>query len=978
MTHSEANTSTDNLVGALIDQGRYEILRVIGEGGTGRVYEARQVSIDRLVAIKVLHNHWVTDPKLVKRFKQEAFTASQLRHPNTVIVIDYGATERGDLYIVMELLKGQSLLSLLEREGPLPIERALKIIEQVCSAISEVHRCGILHRDLKPENIQIDPRDGHPDFVKLLDFSIAKLVNNDVISSVSADQNLTLQGAVFGTPQYMSPEQVRGKTLDERTDVYALGVIFYQALSGFVPFYENTPQGTMVAHLTEPVPRFEERVPHLSIHPEAAQIVYDCLEKDPKDRIASSDDLASRLADLRAQLQQEAKVREAIDHQGLGETLRFTSDSSEPTLSNAAQETAVESDQVSDQSDTSPEGSISSRFLPSAKKLEKISLKGSLSLGSRLKVPKPRPSSLSASPSKLSASLKTVAADDEDVESKESGESGRSVERDLQRSSGDERDTDHASEPSVSEREIQDSGDQEEDSFSAQATQEYNPEIHGTLASKVQESKVQESLKASALPTPSDELALKTEAAAPRPRPATNEGDARTEASSTSELQDSSDATRDDDSEEESIERSLLERPKLGSHSRGRSQTKDGEVRGDHERHGASDSNSIDEPQSEPETLHQVSASEAPQVIAAEAPGRLETSGDISILPPPLPDLEVVDALFDGVHHGQPRSEVDSSGAVSTAELPSLPLSEVSSDLSYEDVPIPSLLSPQSDREFSVSTGVFEAEKTKIAWLWPVVLFFVVASSVFVIMNKSLIFQNDRDEEATGRVTLYQLTSDPSARIFNQDDLFIATTPYEWEFLNEAPLETFSLRAHGHHDKKVTFAMFEAASGDAHRQELHVKLKPHRQKTKTSAPKPTHATRSKTRAKTRVSGSEVTTSPEKSSRKQRKRRGVSTSKRKASRSRRRAPKVDQNHERVVKAPTPQDSASQEAKPREAKRNALTAEQSTESQPAKSPSDAQREATTETYQNPHPRTVPELITDEPQPTKRIMIEIPRVD
>ena len=330
MTHFP-HDAMNNLVGQTIDHGRYEILRIIGEGGTGRVYEAKQTRVHRLVAIKVLHNHWITDPKLVKRFKQEAFTASQLRHPNTVMVIDYGATETGDLYIVMELLKGQSLLALLEQEGPLSIHRSLKIIEQICGAVSEVHRCGILHRDLKPENVQIDPRDGHPDFVKLLDFSIAKLVNNDVISSVSANQNLTLQGAVFGTPQYMSPEQVRGKDLDERTDVYALGVIFYQMLSGFVPFYENTPQGTMVAHLTEPVPRFEDRVPHLDIHPDAAQLVYDCLEKDPEERVGSSEALMQRLLKLKTTLHTEAKLKESGGEQLRGDTIRFTSTASSDT-----------------------------------------------------------------------------------------------------------------------------------------------------------------------------------------------------------------------------------------------------------------------------------------------------------------------------------------------------------------------------------------------------------------------------------------------------------------------------------------------------------------------------------------------------------------------------------------------------------------------------------------------------------------------
>ncbi len=312
MTQSSPETK-DPLIGQSIDHGRYELLRVIGEGGMGKVYEARQKRVDRLVAVKVLHSHWAKDPKLVARFKREALTASQFRHPNTVMIYDYGETTNGDLYIIMELLKGQSLLSLLEKEGPLSLDRALKIIDQVCGAVTEVHRCGVIHRDLKPENIQIDPRDGHPDFVKLLDFSIAKLVNDNTLSSMDTKQNLTLQGAVFGTPQYMSPEQVRGRSLDQRTDLYAIGVIFYQMLSGFVPFSEQTPQGTMMAHLTEPIPRFEDRVPHLDIHPAAAQLIYDCLEKDPQDRVKSSDALTQRLLELRFTLQREEELNAEPD-----------------------------------------------------------------------------------------------------------------------------------------------------------------------------------------------------------------------------------------------------------------------------------------------------------------------------------------------------------------------------------------------------------------------------------------------------------------------------------------------------------------------------------------------------------------------------------------------------------------------------------------------------------------------------------------
>jgi serine/threonine protein kinase len=302
---SESSTGKGNeLIGQTIDRGRYEVLKVIGEGGMGRVFEAKQINIGRLVAIKVLHAHWAQDPKLLERFRREALTASQFRHPNTVMVYDYGETERGEFYIIMELLQGQSLLSLLDKEGPLSLDRSLKIIDQVCGALSEVHRCGVVHRDLKPENIQIDPRDGHPDFVKLLDFSIAKIVNDNTLSEANK-KALTLQGAVFGTPQYMSPEQVRGKPLDHRTDIYAVGVIFYQMLTGQVPFIAETPQGTMMAHLTDPTPDPCALFPELKIHPEAAKLVKDCLVKDPQKRVASAEELSQRVKELAARLELE-------------------------------------------------------------------------------------------------------------------------------------------------------------------------------------------------------------------------------------------------------------------------------------------------------------------------------------------------------------------------------------------------------------------------------------------------------------------------------------------------------------------------------------------------------------------------------------------------------------------------------------------------------------------------------------------------
>lgn len=949
MTDSEANTSTDNLVGTTIDQGRYEILRVIGEGGTGRVYEARQTRIDRLVAVKVLHNHWVTDPKLVKRFKQEAFTASQLRHPNTVIVIDYGETERGDLYIVMELLKGQSLLSLVEREGPLSLDRALKIIEQACGAVGEVHRCGILHRDLKPENIQIDPRDGHPDFVKLLDFSIAKLVNNDVISSVSADQNLTLQGAVFGTPQYMSPEQVRGKVLDERTDVYALGIIFYQVLSGFVPFYENTPQGTMVAHLTEPVPRFEDRVPHLNIHPEAAQIVYDCLEKDPKERISSSDELARRLADLRSTLQREIELREAVDSQALGDTLRFISDSADNTLLNK-------------QGDTSKASEASSRSNTEPSPPPQMESKSSQRLKSPLKVS--HPNKPKVAPPKLSASLGLK------VKSEQTGtkrkEKGSRVSLKPQRPLTSSKLVQHVAEQKE-DVSLEDSAkglidldadEAGEDSFSAQSTQEYNPEIHGTL--HPQESAQGDSphpadeapdrshdthaaLKASSEVSLDEEQ--KTEAAPPHPRElnqasaSTAEGELpNVDSDDWSDLQELDDLEPIPTLEGETALKEAIEKSSEGQSLK--AQTKN-----------------------EPPTLHQVSG--------GGAQGSKETdveTGEISILPPPLPDSAIVDSLFDQpVDTAEPTAEVTSTAPLKPISVDS-PLA--GSQESTESEVSKSLLAPPlPDHEVSVSTGVFQAKGSKPSWVLPVLLFFVVASVVFVLMTPELFTSNDQanegDKGSAGNQSQYLLESTPPAQIFDETGELIARTPYTWELTERVPQVYFTIKAKGYRDEKIDFSMFASTENSADRKTLSVKLKPKRGVTrnKTSAKSIVETKPKVTRERERDRPKKATKSQRRRSRKVTRAKSPSHRERGQSSTPVKAKAVSRVKKSPVRSTSPQPATSQSTNG-----NGVTAT----SKPLEQPQPQ--------YVNPHPRVVPELIPveREDQPKRKITIEIPRVE
>ena len=167
----------ESLIGLKLDHGRYEIVKLIGEGGMGRVFQARQVSMNRMVALKILRAQLASDEQLLARFQQEAMSVSRLRHPNTITVYDYGKTEDGYLFMAMELLGGRSLFGLLRHEKRIALSRALHIMEQVCGAVGEAHKMGIVHRDLKPENIQIDEVASDPDYAKVLDFGIAKIFN---------------------------------------------------------------------------------------------------------------------------------------------------------------------------------------------------------------------------------------------------------------------------------------------------------------------------------------------------------------------------------------------------------------------------------------------------------------------------------------------------------------------------------------------------------------------------------------------------------------------------------------------------------------------------------------------------------------------------------------------------------------------------------------------------------------------------------
>lgn len=279
------------MLGAFVGE-RFLVNRKLGEGGMGVVYEAEQTAIDRKVALKVLHPH-LTDENLYARFRNEAAASSRLGHPNTITVYDFGKTETGSLYIAMEFIDGISLDDEIIERGALDWRRAGKIGLQICGSLQDAHDNGIVHRDLKPENVMLCKRGGEEDVVKVLDFGIAKIMEDDGQDQRKA---LTKTGMVFGTPQYMSPEQVRGEKVDARSDIYSTGIILYQMLAGVLPFKSETPMGVLTMHLLDTPPALAESNPTMSVPTGLEAVALSALAKDPGDRPQSMKEMA-RLID---------------------------------------------------------------------------------------------------------------------------------------------------------------------------------------------------------------------------------------------------------------------------------------------------------------------------------------------------------------------------------------------------------------------------------------------------------------------------------------------------------------------------------------------------------------------------------------------------------------------------------------------------------------------------------------------------------
>ncbi len=278
--------AADPLIGRTIAE-RYRIVELLGRGGMGVVYKVEHVHIGKFMAMKLLHGALARERSTVQRFQREAEAASQLSHPNTVQVFDFGRSE-GMMYLVMEYLEGEDLGQLIRREGHLDFVRAARITAQVCASVSEAHGAGIIHRDIKPENIFIQRGADGRELAKVLDFGLAKLRDN------RGNITVTRAGHIVGTPYYMSPEQIRGEDVDARGDVYAIGAMLYKTITGTPPFVGNTPMAVLTKHLTEelelPSARSGEHIP------EADAIIRKAMAKLPRDRFGSAEEFREALA----------------------------------------------------------------------------------------------------------------------------------------------------------------------------------------------------------------------------------------------------------------------------------------------------------------------------------------------------------------------------------------------------------------------------------------------------------------------------------------------------------------------------------------------------------------------------------------------------------------------------------------------------------------------------------------------------------
>jgi len=298
----------DPLIGRVLD-GRYLVEKVLGEGGMGIVYRAKHTALGKPLAVKVLRAEVSKDQEIVQRFRQEAQSATAIGNEHIIDISDFGTLPDGSTYFVMEFLDGIAVTTAMEIDRPLPAARTVRIAKQICTALGAAHQAGIVHRDLKPDNIYLVKRSNDSDFVKVLDFGIAKVGG--------ATSKLTRAGQVFGTPHYMSPEQCAGTNVDQRTDIYALGVILYEMVSGRVPFDADNLMGILTKHLYEnPIPP-RELPPPTDVPPALESVIMKALEKKPELRYQTMGEMRADLERVEQGITPQA-VRDAVDRASAG------------------------------------------------------------------------------------------------------------------------------------------------------------------------------------------------------------------------------------------------------------------------------------------------------------------------------------------------------------------------------------------------------------------------------------------------------------------------------------------------------------------------------------------------------------------------------------------------------------------------------------------------------------------------------------
>ncbi|MBL8716471.1 MAG: serine/threonine protein kinase [Myxococcales bacterium] len=288
----------DPILGTTI-AGRYRVESRLGEGGMGSVYRVEHTAMRKKLALKLLHREMTRQPEMVARFEREALAAAHIEHPNVAGATDFGKLDDGLCFLVLEYVEGVSLRALVER-GPLDPRRAVHIARQMLSALRRAHELGIVHRDLKPENVQLVEKDGDPDFVKVLDFGIARVPIGSLTGS-DEGTSLTRSGMVYGTPEYMAPEQALGQEVDGRSDLYSTGVILFEMLAGKRPYDNKDKVALLGQHVAGVIPSVRERMPDLPISEALDAIVARLMAKSPSERFANASEAIEAFDSLDAE-----------------------------------------------------------------------------------------------------------------------------------------------------------------------------------------------------------------------------------------------------------------------------------------------------------------------------------------------------------------------------------------------------------------------------------------------------------------------------------------------------------------------------------------------------------------------------------------------------------------------------------------------------------------------------------------------------